>query len=284
MKRKLPLSTKLLFAGSLTTAAILLAMLPFNVGGCGVGGIDVGNAVGGITTLGKSASLDKKEPEIGESVALQVTNRYPLYQDKNLTRYVTLVGRTVGASSSNPALKYYFGILDTPQANAFSAPHGFVFITRGALMRMKDESELAGVLGHEIGHICKQHGLRAVQSAATKQGLTQLAGSVTNIGQFANVVDAGGDVVLNTGFSEPQEDEADHEGVKFMAAAGYDPHGYLHFLQRIAAEQGKAGDKPFGTHPGMSDRVKRIQDQINKMNNPTGQTLADRFAANVTLR
>jgi predicted Zn-dependent protease len=112
-------SKKLIFAGSLTAAALLLATLPFNMGGCGVGGVDVGNAIGGITTLGKSASLDKKEPEIGESVALQVTNRYQLYQDKNLTRYVTLVGRTVGAGSSNPALKYYFGILDSPQANAF---------------------------------------------------------------------------------------------------------------------------------------------------------------------
>ena len=275
---------KLLAAGSILSAAVLVGLIPFNMGGCGVGGIDVGNAVGGITTLGKSASItEKDELKLGETVAMQVTGRYPVYADEKLNRYVTLVGRTVAASSSIPTFDYYFVVLDTPDVNAFSGPHGLVMITKGAVSRMKDESELAGVLGHEIGHICKHHGLDAVHSAMTKQGLVQLAGTSKEFSAFNQGASALGDIALNTGFSQPQEEQADGEGVKFMTTAGYDPHGYLRLLQRLQAEQG-AGGKPFGTHPGLGDRIKLVQDQINKMKNPTGQTLADRFAANVTLR
>ena len=88
---------------------------------------------------------EKDEPALGEAVALQATNRYPIYPDENLNKYVTLVGRTVGAASAMPNVKYYFAVLDTDQVNAFSGPHGFVFITRGALAQMKDESELAAL-------------------------------------------------------------------------------------------------------------------------------------------
>ncbi|HEX4792201.1 MAG TPA: M48 family metalloprotease [Humisphaera sp.] len=284
MKAFLRNRKSIIAAGAIISAAAVALLLPFNMGGCGVGGIDVGNAVGGITTLGKSASItEKDEPSLGETVAIQVTNRYPVYPDANLNRYVTLVGRTVAASSSMPGIDYYFAVLDTPEANAYSGPHGFVMITRGAVAKMKDESELAGVLGHEIGHICKHHGLDAVHSAMTKQGLVQLAGTSAKFSAFSQGAGALGDTILNTGFSQPQEMEADAEGVKFMAAAGYDPNGYLHLLQRFAAEQGR-GVKLFATHPGMNDRVKKIQDQITKMKSTGGATNADRFAANVTLK
>lgn len=276
--------SRLLAAGSITSAAIAVSLMPFNMGGCSAGGLNVTNLVEGTKTLAQSAALsEKNEPAIGESVALQATNRYPIYPDKELTRYVTLVGRTVGSASTQPGLNYYFAILDTPEVNAFSAPHGFVFVTRGAIARMKDESELAGVLAHEIGHVCKHHGLNAVRSANTAKGMGQLASSAGNVAQFSSAIDGGSEVILNTGFSQPQENEADAEGVKFVTAAGYDPNGYLHFLQRMAAEQGRHS-KVFSTHPGLGDRVKRVQDQINKMNNPGGETLADRFAANVTLK
>ena len=269
---------------TIISAAAVALLLPFNMGGCGVGGIDVGNAVGGITTLGKSASItEKDEPSLGETVAIQVTNRYPVYPDQNLNRYVTLVGRTVAASSSMPGIDYYFAVLDTPVVNAYSGPHGFVMITRRAVMKMKDESELAGVLGHEIGHICKHHGLDAVHSALNKQAAIQLAGTSAKFSAFSQGAGALGDTILNVGFSQPQEEEADAEGVKFMSAAGYDPTGYLHFLQRMADEQGKGG-KPFGTHPGAGDRVKKVQAQITKMKNTGGASNTDRFAANVTLR
>ena len=279
---KLHCGKKLIAAGSLVSVALLATLVPLNMGGCGVGGVDVGNALTGMTNVGKGLTLDQKkeEPNLGISVVDQVTNRYPVDPDQSLNRYVTLVGRTVAASSSLPTIDYYFAVVDSPDVNAFSGPHGYVMITRGAVMNMKDESELAGVLGHEIGHICKHHGFDAVKGAMIKQGGMEVASSMQKVSPFTQGAGALGDIVLNTGFSQPQEEEADGEGVKFVTAAGYDPHGYLRFLQRMADMQGKGG-KIFSTHPGMGDRIKRVQDQLKKMNNPTGQTLADRFAANV---
>jgi predicted Zn-dependent protease len=270
----------LIAAGSVTAAALLLSLVPFNMGGCSASNLNVTSLVQGLGKGAKALSLSEKdEPALGESVALQATNRYPIYQDQNLNKYVTLVGRTVGAASALPNIKYYFAILDTDQVNAFSGPHGFVFITRGALSRMKDESELAGVLGHEIGHICKHHGLNAVRTAATADTAKTLAQSDQRVAGFTQGADDLGDVIMNKGFSQPQEEEADQEGVKYAIAAGYNPDGYLHFLQRLQAEQGQGGH-PFGTHPGIADRVKKVQDQIAKSGKGgQGASLQDRFVA-----
>jgi predicted Zn-dependent protease len=261
MKLLTPRKT-LLAAGSITAAALILSVIPFNMGGCAATNLDVGTLVQGGGKLVQTAKItEKDEPSLGEAVALQVTNRYPVSRDKALTRYVTLVGRTVGAASTMPNLKYYFAVLDTDQVNAFSGPHGYIMITRGALRMMRNESELAGVLGHEIGHVCKHHGLDAVHAAGTAEAFKTMARSEQHAAVFTQGADNLGDIILNTGFSQPQEEQADEQGVIFMTKAGYNPDGYLHFLQRIESEQGSSGH-PFGTHPGIKDRVKRVGDQI----------------------
>ncbi len=275
-------------AGSLTAAAAVLAFVPFNMGGCSGAGshVDIGAISQGFTTVVQSQSLSKKqEDSIGQSVALQATNRWPVYPDANVNKYVTRVARVVAAASIEPNIKPNVAILDTNDVNAFSGPHGYIFITRGALVKCRDESELAGVLGHEIGHLCKHHGLNAVRAAGTEQGLlTAAKGSNQHIAAFGKYADGLGDVVINTGFSQPQEEEADAEGVKYIIGAGYDPNGFLHFLQRLQVDQG-VGGKPFGTHPGIGDRVKKVAAQIAKANaGGQGATLADRFQQSVAMR
>jgi len=97
-----------------------------------------------------------------------------------------------------------------------------------------------------------------------------------------DIRDAGIDVITKTGYTQPQEFAADQEGVKIMTAAGYDPHSYLRFLQRLEQLQGSAaGGQLMSTHPGISERVKRVAEQIAAMNNPGGAILADRFAKSV---
>jgi predicted Zn-dependent protease len=270
-------------AGSVAAAALALAFVPFNMGGCSANNLNVNNIATGLTQVGHSVALgEKDEPALGEAVALQATNRYTIYQDQNLNRYVTLVGRTV-ATAARRTSPYYFAILDTDEVNAFSAPGGYVFITRGAVQRMQDESELAGVLGHEIGHVCKHHGLNAAKDATLKQGAVTLASSESHAAQFNTLSDGLGTVILNTGFSQPQEEEADAEGVKYVVGAGYDPNGFVHFLQRMQQGQGH-GLKLFSTHPGLGDRIKKVTDQIAKTGKGgQGATLPDRFAQNVTL-
>lgn len=278
--------TRWLAAGSLTAVAFALAFVPFNMGGCAVdpNNIDV-NAVwqGGVKVFQAQTLSTKDEDAIGQAVALQATNRWPIDQDQSLNRYVTLVCRTIAASSAEPWIKPNCAVLNTMEVNAFSGPHGYVFITRGALMQMHNESELAGVLAHEVGHLCKHHGLNAVKSAGTMQGLVAAAkGTDSRVQQFGNVADGASQAIINVGFSEPQEEEADSEGVKYMIAAGYDPNGFLHFLQRIRKEQGQGGQTPFGTHPGIGDRIKKVRAQIAQSGaGGTGARLEDRFAQNV---
>lgn len=246
------------------------------------GGTDNNQIAAGLMTMGKGATIsDDDEDAIGQSVALEATSRYSLCRDERLTRYVTLVARTVGSVSSCNGLKWYVGILETDDVNAFSGPAGYVFITRGALRRMRDESELAGVLGHEIGHICKHHGKDAVVKSTMWGGfVTAAAGTNGRAAAFKGVADVAIKAIIINGFSVAQEKEADAEGVTYAAAAGYDPNGFLHFLQRLKEEQG-GGGKPFGTHPGLDERITLVSAQIGQMGaNASGKTLADRFMHN----
>src|SRR5579862_6287402 len=146
MKTILTKLRRILAAVSLATLAGVLIFVPFNMGGCSVNGVDFGAVGSGVTKMVQSQTLTHdNEDSIGQSVALQATNKWKLLQDQNTTRYVTLVARTVAGASIEPDMTPNVGILDTDEVNAFSGPNGYIFVTRGALVRMHNESELAGV-------------------------------------------------------------------------------------------------------------------------------------------
>lgn len=269
-----------LFAtGSLAAAVALLATIPFNMGGCGVGNIDVMQVASGLNKGVKAAGMNEKnEPAIGQAVSLALTNTYGVTDDERLARYVVLVGQTVASRTPRADQPWVFGVLNTETVNAFSGPGGYVWVTRGAIRRMQDESELAGVLGHEIGHVVKQHGLQAAKQAGMADaGLTAASGTQAGA-NFGNLSDKVVDIIVKEGFSQPQEFEADAESVKYTAAAGYDPDGLLHFLTRIRDQQKAGAPNLFSTHPGMDDRIKRITNQISAAGTGGhGAILADRF-------
>ena len=219
----------------------------------------------------------RQERAIGESVSLAATNQYGVTKNQQLATYVVLVGQTVASRTSRADQPWVFGVLDTDKVNAFSGPGGYVWITRGAIAQMQDESELAGVLAHEIGHVVKQHGLDMARSAGLKDAFNEGVNSVGSAAKFSEATDKVSEGVLETGFSQPQEFEADAAGVQYLIAAGYDPNGFLRFLQRISAQQ-KSGGNVFSTHPGMDDRIKKIANQISSSGaGGTGATLKDRF-------
>src|SRR2546427_12790257 len=124
---------------------------------------------------GATTDIDKPEEiELGRSVATALGSRYRLLREEPLTRYVALVGTAVAMQSDRPDLRYYFGVLDTDEVNAFAAPGGYVFITRGTLALIRDEATLAGVLGHEIGHIALRHHVETIKDqkkAAVSKGI-----------------------------------------------------------------------------------------------------------------
>ena len=133
------------------------------VPGLGAAGQTLGAVPGAFTDLEEA-----EEIELGRSVTAAIGARYKVLRDPQLTKYVALVGNAVANVSDRPDIRYYFAVLDSDDINALAAPGGFVFVTRGALALMPDESALAGVLGHEIGHIALRHHAESIKAAKQK--------------------------------------------------------------------------------------------------------------------
>ncbi len=212
---------------------------------------------------------------IGESITCAVTAKTPLTTDLALNNYVSMVGFALLDSSSSPGLEIMFGVLETEDVNAFSAPNGAVMITRGALRLMQDESELAGVLGHEMTHVFAKHGIKSVATgqfwnAALEGGLA--AANVRGpAAVFVGAADTAVDGVLVKGYDRGTEFDADAGAVQLCKAAGYDPNGLVRFLQRLET---RPGGGLFSTHPGRPERIAKLQALIGPA---SGAKMAARY-------
>jgi predicted Zn-dependent protease len=235
-----------------------------------------GEYIQGGSNLAAAATMgDREEADLGQTVAIAATNRWPLFDKPELTKYVTLVGLIVANETSNPDGNWVFGVLDTPELGAYSGPNGYIMITRGAIAAMEDESELAGVLAHEISHVMNRDGFKMVQAAKAKEGFMQLASAKdAHIAAFSHASNFLTDTVLASGWSQQQETAADSEAVNLLIKAGYDPNGLTKFLKRLQQAKGDSA-KPFSTHPGTADRIARITAQIGSAK--PGATTRDRF-------
>ncbi len=252
----------------------------------------IGKMTRGINEVSDARALDERdENELGKSVAILITNRFPPSDNKKLVQYVNLVGCALVDSSKKPNGEYAFGVLDTDEIGAYSGPHGYVMVTRGAIANMQDEAELAGVLAHELTHVINQHGLEAARVAAQKAGYMDAAKSILDPINATKFIDSSIDAVVRNGYDKPEEDAADAGGVKLMIATGYDPKSYAHFLSHIAAMQ-EAAPKPttqsdnsasqqiMASHPGVPERYQAVMKLIADAGNVGGATLRERFIAN----
>ena len=153
---------------------------------------------------------------------------FGVYQDANVTKYVTLVGAVLAQASTRPDIDWQFVVLDTEGVNAFAAPGGFIHITKGLLGLMKNEAELAGVLAHEIIHVTEKHTVNAIQQGRLVAGRVP-----TRSAPAAASHSPGGQVgrrrpttnILNNTFSRGDEGEADDKGVQLANKVGYAPTG-----------------------------------------------------------
>lgn len=204
---------------------------------------------------------EEEEYHIGRAVAANILGQYPLWKNGKLTGYVNLVGRALVLKSQRPEIYggYHFAVLDTPEANAFSAPGGIIFLTRGIVAMASDEDELAAVLAHEIQHIVAKDPLKAIQSQRLKALGTFTAGEAVGSGSGAlgifqdSVMDISG-TLLQKGYSRSQEKDADLGALKLLAAAGYDPQALLDMLEKIKAVE-KKKIKAFSAHPSAAKRI-----------------------------
>ena len=209
---------------------------------------------------------DEEQREIGEQVSQKLRDHFGVYQDEAVTKYVTLVGTALAQSSSKPTLPWRFIVLDTDGVNAYAAPGGVIHVTRGLLGLMKNEAELAGVLGHEITHSAVQHTVRAIQK-----------GKLVSLG--SDEISAGGDLkqryitklvelayrkIFEGEFSREDENESDKVGVSLANKIGYAPNGMVEVLKKIDERNGgrEVRNGLFASHPSIADRVEKLTKQI----------------------
>ena len=221
----------------------------------------------------------EKEVEIGRGIAATIAGRFPVSTDAALTRYVNLVGLTVASQDPRGDIIYHFAVLETPTVNAYAAPGGYVFVTRGALGLMQNEAELAGVLAHEVGHVNRKHVINQIRKSDT---MREVRDQLDLQGATLDRVVGTGANALFMGLSRGDELEADSLGLEYASAAGYDPGGLGAFIARLDQHAGEGPTAEFfATHPRPGERTERLTTIASRENLPPGAVLADRFRESV---
>jgi predicted Zn-dependent protease len=228
---------------------------------------------------------EKEERQIGEQVSSMLRSKYGVYQDKEVTKYVTLVGTTLALASEKPNLEWNFIVLDTDGVNAFAVPGGIVHVTRGLLGLLKTESELAGVLGHELTHVTKRHAIAFLQQSKGISMTTDLAGGGGTRDYFiAKLSEKLGHFFLDNEFKRQDEDQSDETGIRLANKVGYAPSGLAEGLKRIQARNTDRAEKNglFASHPVIKDRIANADKLIAKEKLSATATGQARYAKTIT--
>lgn len=213
-------------------------------------------------------SLDD-EMTIGGSVAIQIVAHYGgLVKDETIMRRVNLVGKSLARYSDRPALNFRFAVLNSDTVNAFSAPGGYVFITRGLYNTATNDDELAGVLGHEIAHVTERHALKIIEKGEMFQGGVGVAAAVgghdmkkglavlsSGVGQITKTL-------FTSGYDQRQEFAADRIGSNLAATVGYAPDGLKDCLVSLQKQQAGGKVAVFSTHPPLKTRIEKLDAQV----------------------
>jgi predicted Zn-dependent protease len=209
---------------------------------------------------------EAEENEIGKKADEEILRRYGRYRDQELQAYVESVGQRLLEGIGPSSFRYSFKIVDMPEVNAMALPGGYIYVTRGMMAMLNSEAQLAGVLGHEIGHASARHAANQLTKALGAQilslGLMALSpGGRENAGNWARVSGAISDHIL-LGYGREAELEADELGLRAAYRAGYDPREMVGFLRAMKMKErlealGYHGFQ--GTHPETTERIVKAE-------------------------
>ncbi|TGL90721.1 peptidase M48 [Leptospira congkakensis] len=201
----------------------------------------------------------KAEVKVGRSLAARLLKKYPLVKDAELTGYLNTITSRLASVSSRKDLSFRVGVIESPEVNAFACPGGFVFLTTGTLKKIQTESELAGVIGHEMGHIVLFHNGEFKQSNLFLDILSGLlsppGGEVVNAAT-STLLDEMEKQLFETGRDMKLELEADEAAVGLTSQVGYSPIGLSSFLNTISKSEGTESLKK--THPDTTIRIAKL--------------------------
>ena len=215
----------------------------------------------------------EREIDFGRSVSAKILGKYPILRNEQMVRYISQIGTGISAQLGRPELRYYFGILDTDEINAFAAPGGYIFVTKGALKLMRNEAQLAGVLAHELAHIDQKHIVRKLKLQGVDRSLTsgiaQVLGGASLSAKIAleRLNDLAFKMLMEEGLSKEDEADADQKALEMLMSTGYDLQSYLDYLLSLKPylEQGQAKVMS-KTHPTIEFRYNNLREFIIKNN------------------
>jgi predicted Zn-dependent protease len=203
---------------------------------------------------------EKDEIALGKQADEEISQTYGIYDNSGLANYVNRVGQSISKTTQRPNNEYHFQVLDTPVINAFAGPGGYVYVTRGIMTYFNDEAEMAGVIGHELGHVNARH----IAQQMSRMQLTQLGLGIGMIvsekfRQYAGLAQFGASMLFLK-FSRDNERQADDLGVEYASTSGYDTYRMASFFQTLERVNPGSGGLPdwFSTHPNPENRVAAV--------------------------
>ena len=256
---------------------VSVALLGVTAAWAQFGGLDLGKLKKGFDTAKDAGKVLKgfagfspeEERDMGDTVALELIGKYGgLVRDEEITKRVNLVGRSLGRYSDRPQLNWRFAVLDSETINAFSAPDGYVFITKALYEQAPTDDLLAAILSHEIAHITGKHALNIVSrneafGALSKQ-VSERSGVARDAESVLRQLNLSTDVILKTllekGFDPQTEYAADMTGHNLAKTCGYAPGGLRAMLVQLQAHGGDS-KQTFSTHPPLAERIKRLPNE-----------------------
>ncbi len=212
----------------------------------------VGSAACGVST--------QQEVQMGQQYSAQINQQLPIIRDAEVNRYINVLGDSIARLSDDRNLDWHFYVVDSKEVNAFAVPGGFVYVNRGLIERARKMDQVAGVLGHEIGHVIQRHSVKQMEKQQQAQIGVTLACILTKVcesqaaGELINV----GAGALFAKFSREDETQADEVAVPYVKRAGIDPRGITDMFQILLAERKTtptAVDAWFQTHPLEEQRI-----------------------------
>jgi len=261
-------------------ALLLLSILSFSYG-C------ASNPVTGGSDL--VLMTEEQEIAMGRKYHQELLKQYQVYQDPELQAYVSAIVEELASSSHRDQLLFHVTLLDSPQVNAFALPGGYIYITRGIMAYMNSEAELAGVLGHEIGHVTARHGVRQHTASTLTSMLAKVITSSVGTYGVSDLTNMAGTALLR-GYGREHELEADRLGAEYLARSGYDPEKMIdvvailksqeEFDKQLAEEENReprAYHGLFSSHPKNDQRLQEVIRAAKKYRSEDNIDRQDRF-------